>query len=74
MNFQVEKLEHFRYILPLEFNREAKAAEMARNITPCMETMPSETTARKWLSRFKEDPTLVALHVQEDLWGLMEII
>ena len=32
MEWQVEKLEHFRHILLFEFNREVKAAEAARNI------------------------------------------
>ena len=38
----MEKLEHFQHILLFEFNRGAKAAEAARNIVPCMGTMPSE--------------------------------
>ena len=32
MGYQVEKLEHFRHILLVEFNRGTKAAEAARNI------------------------------------------
>ena len=52
----MEKLEHFPYILLFEFNRRAKAAEAARNICAVYgDNAIAESTARKWLSRFKED-------------------
>ena len=52
----MEKLEHFRHILLFEFNRGAKAAEVARNICAMYgDNDIGESTARKWFSRFKED-------------------
>ena len=52
----MEKLEHFRHILLFEFNREAKAAEAARNICAVYgNNAIGESTARKWFSRFKDD-------------------
>ena len=48
MEFQVEKLEHFRHILFFEFNREAKAAETTRSICVMYEDIAiEEITARK---------------------------
>ena len=56
MEWQVEKLEHFRHILLLEFNRGAKAAEVVRNICAVYgDNAIEENTARKWFSCFKED-------------------
>ena len=56
MKCQLEKLEYFRHILLFEFNRGAKAAEMARNIcTMSGDNVIRESTAKKWLSCFKED-------------------
>ena len=56
MEFQVEKLENFCHILLFEFNRGAKAAETARNTCAVYgDNSIGEITARKWLSRFKED-------------------
>ena len=56
MECQVEELEHFRHILLFEFNRGAKAAEVARNICAVYgNNAIRESTGRKWLSRFKED-------------------
>ena len=73
---QVEKLEHFPHILLFEFNREAKALRRPENFAPCIGTIPSE---RAWqengfhvLKRIVL--TLVTLHIQEDLRGLMEIV
>ena len=52
----MEKLEHFRHILLIEFNRGAKAAEAARKICAVYwDNAIGESTARKWFSRFKED-------------------
>ena len=61
-------------IVLFEFNREAKAAEAARNICAVYcDNAIGESTAIKWFSRFKEDLlTLVTPHVQEDLRGLMK--
>ena len=72
----MEKFEHFRHILLFELNRGAKAAEAARNICAIYgDYSIGEGTASKWFSRFKEDGlTLVTLHVQEDLRGLMKIV
>ena len=56
MECQVEKLEHFRYILLFECNRGAKATEAARNICAVYgDNAIGERTARKWFSRFKKD-------------------
>ena len=53
---QVEKLEHFRLILLLEFNRKAKAAEAATNIFAVYgDNDIGESTARKCFSGSKED-------------------
>ena len=52
----MEKLEHFYNILLFEFNRMAKAAEVARNICAVYgDNAIGKNTARKWFSRFKED-------------------
>ena len=52
----MEKLEHFRYILLFEFNRGAKAAEVARNICAVHgDNAIGENKTRKWFYRFKED-------------------
>ena len=52
-----------------------KQRRWPETFSSCMGTIISESTARKWFSRFKEDfLTLVALHVQEDLQGLMKIV
>ena len=73
MECEVEKLEHFQHILLFKFNRGAKAAEVARNICAVYgDNTIGESMARKWFSHFKEIIlTLVTLHVQEDLRGLM---
>ena len=56
MKCQVEKLEHFRHILLFEFNRGAKVAEAATNISAVYgNNAIGESKARKWFSRFKED-------------------
>ena len=56
MGCHIEKLKHFRHILFFEFNRDAKAAEAARNICAVYgDNAIGESTARKWFSRFKED-------------------
>ena len=56
MECQVEKLEHFRRIFLFELNRGAKAEETARNIcTVFGDNAIGESTANKWVSRFKED-------------------
>ena len=56
MKCQVEKLEHFQHILLFEFNRGAKAAEVARNICAVYGDNAIEaSTATKWFSRFKKD-------------------
>ena len=48
----MEKLEHFRLF---EFNRGAKAAEVATNICAVYGgNAMGESTARKWFSPFKE--------------------
>ena len=53
MECQVEKLEHFRYILLFEFSR---GAEGARNICAVYgDNAIGESMARKWFSHFKED-------------------
>ena len=72
----MEKLEHFRHILLFEFYRGTKAAEAARNICAVYgDNAIGERTARKWVSRFKENRfTLVILLVQEDLQVLMKIV
>ena len=55
MEYQVEKLQPFRHILLFEFNRSAKAAEVAKNICAVYgDNTIGESTARKWFSRFKE--------------------
>ena len=75
MECEVDKLEHFRHILLSEFNRGVKAAEVARNICSMYgDNAIGESTARKWFSRFKEGLLTLALHIQEDLQGLMKII
>ena len=52
----MEKLQHFRHTILFGFNRGAKAAEAARNISPCLGTNAiGESTARKWFSPLKED-------------------
>ena len=52
----MEKLEHFRHFLLMEFSRGAKAAEVTRNICVVYgDNAIGESTARKWFSRFKED-------------------
>ena len=73
----MEKLEHFRHILLFEFNRGAKVAEVARNIC----TMHGDNAIRErarqengFLILRRIVLTLVTLDVQEDLWGLMNII
>ena len=56
MECQLEKLEHFWYILLFEFNRGAKAAEVARNIcTMYGANAIGVSMAIKWCSHFKED-------------------
>ena len=72
----MEKLEHFRHIDLLEFNREAKAAEAAKNFRPRMETIPSERARREnsFLVLKRIVLTLVTLQVQKDLPGLMNIV
>ena len=56
MECQMEKLEHFRYILLFELNRGAKAAEAARNICVVYgDNAIGDSTPRKWFSPFKED-------------------
>ena len=48
MECQVEKLEHFRYILLFEFNRGVKVAEAVRNICAVYrDSAVGESTARK---------------------------
>ena len=76
MECQVEKLEHFRHILLFEFNRGAKAAEGAETFAPYMGTMPSERARQEnsFLVLRRIVLTLVTLHIQEDLGGLMKII
>ena len=55
MECQVEKFDHFQHILLFEFNREAKAAEAARNTFAVYgDNAIGESTVRKF-SRFKED-------------------
>ena len=72
----MEKLERLQHILLFEFNRRVKASEAARNICAVYgDNAIRESTAKKWFSRFKEDLlTLLILHIQEDLRGLMKII
>ena len=54
MEFQVEKLEHFRHILLFLFNRGTKATEADRNICAMYgDNAIGESTARKWFSCFK---------------------
>ena len=56
MEFQVEKLEHFRHGLLFEFNRGTKVAEAARNICAVYGgNAIGESTAGKWFARLKED-------------------
>ena len=56
MECQLEKLEHFRHILLFEFNGWAKAVVAARNIFAVYgDNAIGESTARKLISRFKED-------------------
>ena len=56
MECQVEKLERFWHILLFELNKEAKAAEAARNICAMYGVNAiGESTAGKWFSGFKED-------------------
>ena len=64
----MEKFEHFRHILLIEFNGRAKAAEAARNICAVYGTMPSERTRQEngFLVLRRIVLTLVTLHVQED--------
>ena len=51
----MEEREYFRHILLFEFNRGVKAAEATRNICAVYgENVIGESTARKWLCRFKE--------------------
>ena len=72
----MEKLEHFRHILLFELNRRAKAAEAKRNsFTVYGDNAVGENTTRKWFSLvLRIVLTLVTLHVQKDLRGLMKIV
>ena len=76
MECQEEKLEHFQHILLFEFYRGAKAAEGARNFAACMGTMPSERARQEngFLDLRRIVMTIVTLHVQEYLWGLMNVV
>ena len=66
----------WRHILLFGFNRGAKAAEAARNICAVYgDNAIGERTARKWFSQFADNRlSLVTLHVQEDIRGLMKIV
>ena len=52
-----------------------KQQRQPETFVPYGDNAIGESTARKWFYRFKEDrSTIVTLHVQEDLWGLMKIV
>ena len=72
----MEKLVHFRHILFFEFNREAKAAEAARNICAVYgDNAIGDSMARKWFSHFKEDHFDISdTPCLEDLRGLIKIV
>ena len=72
----MEKLEHFRHILLFELNRGAKAVEAARNICVVYgDNAIGESTAKNcFLVLRRIVLTLVTLHFQEDLRGLMKIV
>ena len=76
MEFQVDKLEHFRHNLLFEFISGAKAAEAAGNLCTIMGTMPSVRARQEngFVVLRRIVLTLVTLHVQEDLRGLMKIV
>ena len=61
LEWQGEKLEHFRHILLFEFNRGAKVAEVATNIYAVYgDNAIGESTARIWFSRFKDDHFVIS--------------
>ena len=75
----MEKLVYFRHILLLEFNRETKAVEAARNICVVYEynaigESTAETRQENGFSLRSIVLTLVTLHVQEDFRGMMKIV
>ena len=76
MECQEEKLEHFRQILLFEVNRGAKAEEAPETFAPCIGTIPPERARQDngFLVLRRVVLTLVTLHVQEDLRGLMKIV
>ena len=71
----MEKLEHFRHILLFEFSGEVKARGRPETFAPSMGTMPLERRRQEngILVLRRIVLTLVTLHIQEDLWGLMKI-
>ena len=71
MECQVEKFEHFRHILL--FKRGAKAAEAARNTCAVHEdyVIEENTEENGFLVLRRIVLTLLTLHVQNDLRGLM---
>ena len=73
---QVEKLEYFRHILFFEFKGGGrKQRRRPETFAPCMGTMPSVRARQEngFLVLRRIALTLVILHVQEDLQGLMKI-
>ena len=76
MECQEIKLEHFRHIFLLEFNRGTKAAEAARNI--CVAYGDNAIGEARQENDFiivrRIILTLVTLHVQEDLRGVMKFV
>ena len=76
MEYQLEKLEHFRRIFLFEFIRGERAAEAARNICAVYgDSAIGESMTKKngFLILRRIVLTLVTLHVQEDIRGLMII-
>ena len=72
----MEKLEHFLHNPLFEFNRGRKQRRRPETFAPCIGTMPS---LRAWqengsLVLRRIVLTLVTLHAQEDLRGLMKIV
>ena len=75
MKYQMKKLEFFRHILVFEFNRGARAAAAAIRTVYGDNVMGERARqADGFLVLRRIVLTLVTLHVQEDIRGLMKIV
>ena len=72
----MEKLELFDIFFSLSSIEVRKQWRRPETFTPCMGTMPSERAQEEndFLVLWKIVLTLVTLHVQEDLLGLLQIV